>query len=142
MNETTKEVNAVALFREYLRAWSSHDVDGILSFFAEECSYENLARQEAYRGKVALRAWIDGMFAAIPDFSLEARSLFASGGWVACEWAMTGTHSGDAPGLPATGNRFSVRGSTIAEVAGAKIKRNADYWDLTTFLQQLGVLAK
>ncbi len=53
---------------------------------------------------------------------------------------MTGTHTGDLPDLPATGKSFSIRGATIAEVSAGRIVRAADYWDLATFLRQLGVM--
>ena len=47
---------------------------------------------------------------------------------------MTGTHQGDLPGLPATGKPFSVRGSTIFEIAADMICAVRDYWDLATLL--------
>jgi steroid delta-isomerase-like uncharacterized protein len=54
---------------------------------------------------------------------------------------MSGTHKGDLPGIPATGKRFSsVRGSTILELDGGKIRREADYWDAATFMKQIGLL--
>jgi steroid delta-isomerase-like uncharacterized protein len=142
MTQTTEQDNAVTVFKECLAAWSTRQADPILAFFTDDCIYENFARQTAYRGKEALRDWLVGTFAAIPDFSLEVLSLFGSGSSVACEWVMSGTHSGDALGFPATGRRFSVRGSTVAELSDGKIRRNADYWDLASFLQQLGILAR
>jgi steroid delta-isomerase-like uncharacterized protein len=53
---------------------------------------------------------------------------------------MTGTLSGNSPELPATGKSFSVRGATIAQLKNGKIQRNADYWDLATFLRQVGLM--
>ena len=54
---------------------------------------------------------------------------------------MSGTHNGDLPGLPATGNRFSsIRGATIVELAGGKIRRNSDYWDAASLMKQVGLL--
>ena len=53
---------------------------------------------------------------------------------------MAATHKGDLPGLPATGKRFSVRGATVFELQGEKIRRVSDYWDMVTFLKQIGVM--
>jgi steroid delta-isomerase-like uncharacterized protein len=53
---------------------------------------------------------------------------------------MSGTHKGDLPKIPATGKPFSVRGSTIYELREGKIKRNSDYWDMVTFLKQIGIM--
>jgi steroid delta-isomerase-like uncharacterized protein len=66
---------------------------------------------------------------------------FVAGSWGVMEWVMSGTHKGDFPGLPATGKRFAdVRGTTVVELEGGKIRRNSDYWDAATFMKQVGLL--
>jgi steroid delta-isomerase-like uncharacterized protein len=135
-----KDLQSERMMREYLETWNTHDLGKMVSFFTDDCVYENLARGQTYRGKDELNAWAKGAFDAIPDFKLDITSLFVSGDWTACEWVMTGTQSGDLPGLPATGKSFSVRGGTIVQLKDRKILRNADYWDLATFLRQLGVM--
>src|ERR1700761_1402459 len=52
------------------------------------------------RGKAELKAFADGIFAAIPDFAVELSSRFTAGPWAGMEWTMSGTHRGDLPGLP------------------------------------------
>ena len=135
-----KEIKSETLFREYLTNWNTHDVDKIVSLFTDDCIYENLSRGQTYRGKDQLREWVKTTFEAIPDFKLDITSLFAAGDLLACEWIMTGTLSGNNPELPPTGKSFSVRGVTIAQLQDGKIQRNADYWDLATFLQQVGLM--
>jgi steroid delta-isomerase-like uncharacterized protein len=133
-------IQSEAMFREYFETWNTHDLDTMLSYFTDDCVYENLARQQTYHGKSEIEAWAKAAFKAIPDFKLEIRSLFVSGEWVACEWVMTGTPVGGIPNLPATPGSFSVRGSTIAQLKDGKILRNADYWDLATFMGQIGAM--
>jgi len=53
---------------------------------------------------------------------------------------MSGTFLGDWPGLSPTGKSFSVRGASVCEVYGGKLKRESLYYDGLTFLQQLGVM--
>jgi predicted ester cyclase len=53
---------------------------------------------------------------------------------------MRGTHRGDLPGMPATGKQVDVRGASILEFAGDRIRRCSDYWDMATFLKQLGLM--
>jgi steroid delta-isomerase-like uncharacterized protein len=57
------------------------------------------------------------------------------------EWIISAIHKGDLPGMPATNKSFSIRGATIIELQTGKIKRNSDYWDLATFLKQVGLMA-
>ncbi len=127
-----------AMFREYFETWNTHDLDKMLSYFTDDCVYENLARQQAYHGKSEIEAWATAAFTSIPNFKIEITSLFVSGDWVACEWVMTGTPVGGIPNLPPNPGSFSVRGSTIAQLKDGRILRNADYWDLATFMGQIG----
>lgn len=124
----------------YAEAWSSHDIERIASFFTDDCSYEDVALGVLNRGKEQLKAFVQATFAAFPDFAIEPRSLFAAGEWAATEWVMSGTHHGDLPEIPATGKGFSVRGVSILELQGGKIRRNSDYWDMASFLRQIGLM--
>jgi steroid delta-isomerase-like uncharacterized protein len=72
--------------------------------------------------------------------TFEVTSRFASGTQGGVEWVMRGTHRGDLPGMPATGKQVEVRGASILEFADGKIRRCSDYWDMATFLKQLGLM--
>jgi steroid delta-isomerase-like uncharacterized protein len=88
------------------------------------------------RGKEELRNFAIRAFAAIRDFKYGLRSRFVGSQWAVIEWTMSGTHTGDLPGIAATGKRFSsVRGSTILELEAGKIRRESDYWDAATFIE-------
>lgn len=139
--ERSQETRSQEMFREYFAAWNAHDVEKIASFFTDDLAYEHVPRGETYRSKDQLKAWVKASFDAIPDFKLDITSLFASGDLLACEWVMTGTDTHPlSPDAPATGKSFSVRGTTIAQMKDGKIQREADYWDLATFLRQLGLM--
>jgi len=121
--------------------WSSHDVDHLLSLFTDDCLYEDVTFGVANRGKAELRAFADGIFAVFPDFKVELTTRFSAGDWAVMEWTISGTHKGDLPGMSATNKTFSIRGATIIELRSGKIKRNSDYWDLATFLKQVGLMS-
>ncbi len=130
------------MFKDYYAAWNSHDVDKIVSFFTDDGVHEDVAAGAVYRGKNELKAWLGALFVASPDFKLELKSIFSAGDWVAQEWVMTGTQTGALGGIPATGKSFSVRGATITELRKDKIRREGDYWNQATLLQQLGVMPR
>ena len=125
---------------DYLAAWNSHDVEKIASFFTDDCVYEDVAVGAVNRGKEQVKAFVSGTFTAFPDFKLERTSSFVAGDWRGAEWIMSGTQTGDIPGLPATGKSFSIRGASITELQEGKIRRNSDYWNLASWLQQLGLM--
>ncbi len=125
---------------EWAMAWSSNP-DRVLALFADDCVFEDVTFGVVARGKEELRSFANRAFAAVPDFKYELISRFAASHWAAIEWVMSGTHQGDFPGMPATGKRFSlVRGATILELEGGKIRRESDYWDAATFMKQVGLL--
>src|SRR5262249_37430954 len=117
---------------DWAMAWSSGsstDPELILALFVADCVFEDVTFGAVARGKEELRSFVEGAFAAIPDFKYELRSRFATNRWTVIEWVMSGTHTGDLPGTPSTGKRFSsVRGSTILELEAGKIRRESDYW--------------
>ena len=134
-------VDMERVLEEWATAWSSHDTEKLLALFTDDCVYEDVTFGVVNRGREALRAFADGVFAGVPDFQIEMTARFVAGNWAAMEWVMSGTHQGDMPGMPATGKRFSaIRGATICELQGGKIQRCSDYWDAATFMKQVGLL--
>ena len=119
--------------------WSAHDMERLLRLFTEDVVYEDVTMGVVNRGTAELRAFGEGFFSGFPDVTFELRSSFANGASGAAEWVMRGTHKGDLPGMPATGKRVEVRGASIFEFAGDRIRRCSDYFDMATFLKQLGL---
>ena len=132
--------SAEAALEEWAAAWSAGDTDRLAAIFTDDCVYEDVTMGVLTHGKAELKAFAGGIFAAIPDFAIELSSRFAVGGWAGLEWAMSGTHRGDLPGLPATGKPFTLRGSSVLELSADRIGRCTDYWDMTAFLKQIGAM--
>jgi steroid delta-isomerase-like uncharacterized protein len=132
------------MFDEWALAWSSgenKDPERLLALFADDCVFEDVTFGFVARGKDELRRFVNGAFAAVPDFTYGVTRRFATRQWAAIEWVMSGTHKGDFPGVLATGKRFSsVRGTSILELEAGKIRRESDYWDSATFMRQVGLL--
>jgi steroid delta-isomerase-like uncharacterized protein len=121
-------------------AWNAHDVEKIASFYTEDCIKEDVALGTSTRGKEEMNALHHRVFAAFPDLHIELTSYFHTDEWAASEWIMSGTYSHQLPGMPpATGRSFSLRGSTIMKLQGGRISRVSDYWNLLSFLEQLGL---
>jgi steroid delta-isomerase-like uncharacterized protein len=125
---------------EWAAGWSAHDAERVAALFTDDCLYEDATMGVVNRGKEELRGFARAILEAFPDFTIDLTSRFAAGDWAATEWTMAGTHRGDLPGLPATGKRFSLRGSTVVELRQDKIKRLTDYWDMASFLKQIGAM--
>ncbi|HEV7712978.1 MAG TPA: ester cyclase [Asanoa sp.] len=129
---------------EWAVAWSSSensDIERVLDLYIDDCVFEDVTLSAVLHGKDELRTFVTDGFAAIPDFTYQVRSRFATSQWAVIEWTMSGTHRGDFPGMPATDKPFSsVRGSTILELRSGKISREADLWNGYAFMKQVGLL--
>ena len=135
----TTEVKTMV--NEYMAAWNAHDINKILSFFAEGCVFEDLALGVVSNGKKELAAFLPSRFVDIPNVRFDLKSVFGSGAWLGMEWVMSGTFAHSSiPGMPATRKTFSVRGAKIAQLRNGKITRETDYYNLATLLQQVGLM--
>src|SRR5258706_6541752 len=135
----TKELEHV--LDQWALAWSSGDVERLLPLFTDGVDYEDVPFVAASHGRDALRDIATGTFAAFADLKFELKSRFvaADGKSGAIEWIWRGRQTQDFPGLPAANKPFEVRGTTIVEVTDGKISRNPAYWDLATYMKQVGV---
>src|SRR5947209_3197653 len=115
--------------------WSAHDMDRLVALLTDDVTYEDVPMGAINHGPAAVRVFGQNFFSGFPDISFELKSSFASDGGGGAEWIMRGTHTGDLPGMPATGKRIEVRGASIFEFSGDRIRRCTDYWNLATFLK-------
>ena len=94
------------------------------------------------RGREALKGWISGIHAVLPDLSfvIEAGPI-TDDEHLVVRWKAQGTYHGGFPGAPteAIGRHVSFTGTDILRTADGKL---AEYWantDSLLFFQQLGV---
>ena len=54
-------------------------------------------------------------------------------------WVLTGTHSGEFMGIPPTGKKATVPGTSVLRFDGSLIAEAWSRWDRLSLLEQLGV---
>ena len=118
------------LIESWARAWSTQDSELMLSLFVDDCMYEDVAEGSIYRGKRQIADLVARGVVTLPDVKMTPRRIIVDGDAGATEYRMTGTHLGDWPGLPATGNAIDVRIVAFFEFEDGGIKRISEYWDL------------
>jgi steroid delta-isomerase-like uncharacterized protein len=129
------------MMEDYIAATNAHDMEKVLSFLADDAVYECTPIGKVSQGKKEIKDFLSNTYTEFPDFKLEMKSGFNAGDWGAGEWVMSGTFAQSTnPQMPATGKKFSVRGSTIMEFSGGKISRHTNYWNLAEFMQQVGLM--
>ena len=126
---------------EWATAYSSGDADRLLALYTDDALWEEVAIGLAAHGQDEIRAHLDRLYTAVPDFTVDVTNGFVAGDQAVVEWVISGTYSADFPGLPpAAGQHFSLRGDSVFELTDGKIRRYTEYWDAYAFLVQLGAL--
>jgi steroid delta-isomerase-like uncharacterized protein len=133
---------AMAWIDDYLAAWNDHDPVAVTDFMTNDVVYTDFGLGEEFKGIEAVREFVEGMelgFSTDYCFALE-RAIVTPEAY-SYEWTMSGTNDCEdvERGFPATGMRFEIPGVSIGVLRNGKIKDNCDYWNMTTYLMQVGL---
>lgn len=106
--------------------------------YAPNAIVEDSMHPHAFVGQRAIMARKNIVLAAASDPNITITNRIVSGNQVTAEWIATGIHTGDLPGLPASGRPFTIRGVTVVIRENDKIVREALYFDVAELRRQLG----
>lgn len=133
-----QEREHIQLHQQHLTHQASGNTGALQHDYAEHAVVEDGMYPEPIVGRAAIMARKSTGLAAVSDFQLQITNRVVHGNQLSAEWVATGTHSGDLPGMPATGRHFTLRGITISVRQDGKIVREAIYYDLDHLRRQIG----
>ena len=114
------------LLKGFLEAFNRHDLDAIMSYFAEDCVFYmprgSTPRGDRYTGKEQVRSGLATRFEGIPDVHYGEDQHWVCGNFGVSEWTLTGT--------TLSGNKIEVRGVDLLEFTGGKIIRKDSFWKI------------
>ena len=117
---------AVELLKGFLEAFNRHDLDAIMSYFAEDCVFYMPRgaepRGDQYQGKAAVRAGLARRFEGIQNVHYGEDRHWACGSFGVSEWTLTGTS--------VSGKNLEVRGVDLLEFVDGKITRKDSFWKI------------
>jgi ketosteroid isomerase-like protein len=117
---------SLAQLKEINAAFNSRDVERILAFFADDCTFLMARGPEAVgrrvHGKEALRRVLADRFKVIPDMRWDHVDVFLAGDRAVSVWTVTGTGK--------DGERLNYRGCDIYEFRGDRILNKDTYWKI------------
>ncbi len=98
-------------------AFNRHDVDAVMTHFADDCVFYTVAGDEVYGGKVegaaAIAKAFSGVWAAMPDAHWDHHSHFVAGDRAVSEWTFSGTDR--------DGRRVEAQGADLFTLRDGKI---------------------
>ena len=108
----------VEMLDRFADAWNRHDVDGLLSFMADDATFDSSSGATMFgtrhEGRDAVRDGFTRVFATFPDVHFEQLGHFVVGNRGVSEWIFRGTRAD-------TGARVEVRGCDLFTLAGDRI---------------------
>jgi ketosteroid isomerase-like protein len=116
----------VETLEQVLAAFNRHDVDAVMTYFAEDAVLEMPRGSDPWGtrlvGKAAVREGLASRFAGIPDVHYSEDRHWVSGNRGTSEWLLTGTTT--------SGDRIAVRGCDLWEFRDGLIIRKDSYWKI------------
>ena len=120
------ETVTIDLLESLLAAFNRHDLDSIMSYFADDCVLYmprgSTPRGNRFVGKAEVRAGLSKRFEGLPDVHSGDDRHWVCGDLGVSEWTLTGTMT--------TGARIEVRGVDLLEFADGKIIRKDSFWKI------------
>jgi steroid delta-isomerase-like uncharacterized protein len=116
------------------------DVDGyITTLYAPEAVFHGFPPAFS-PDRDGIAAFFRALRAGVPDANIAAEDLLTDGDRVAVRFTLTGTHTGELFGVPASGEHIEAEGITIARFSGNRVVERWNRLDDVTFLTQIGAM--
>lgn len=116
----------VDTLKQILEAFNRHDLDAIMEFFADDCSFDSPKGPDPWGkrsiGKEQVREALGGRFTGIPDVHYGDDRHWVAGNMGVSEWTLTGTTT--------SGISLKVRGCDLWEFRNGKVIRKDSYWKI------------
>ena len=119
---------AMQMLKAIAKAFDEHDLDGIMTHFADDAVFEAPRGTEPwgtrFAGREAVREAFAARFSGIPDIRYQQDSHFVDGDRGASEWTLSGTTT--------EGQHIEVRGCDLWTLRDGKIVKKDSYWKIRT----------
>ena len=115
-----------ATLKALVEAFNAHDLDRIMSFFADDAVLEMPRGPHPwgnrYEGAAAVRAALQGRLTGLPDVHYGNDVHYVDGDMGVSQWTLTGT--------PASGERIEVRGCDFYTFRAGKVVKKDSFWKI------------
>lgn len=114
--------------KQILEAFNRHDLDAIMEYFSDDCSFDFPRGPEFYgqrfTGKAQVREALAGRFKGIPDvhYGDDSHWISADGNMGVSEWTLTGTTT--------SGVNLKVRGCDLWTFKNGEITKKNSFWKI------------
>jgi steroid delta-isomerase-like uncharacterized protein len=131
--------------RQMIDTVNTRNVDKVLEQYAEDATFQVPDLEAPLKGKSEIRTFLQGSFAAFPDWKLDITKVYVSGAETVIVNSVHGTHTGpltgkDGKSIPATNKKFASEQVTrVVFNENGKVKSLHAYGNPSDPYRQLGL---
>jgi len=113
---------------------------GDLALLDKLVAPDYIEHSEGFQGVEPFKQQITTFRAAFPDLHVTIEDLIIDGDRFASRTTVTGTHTGDLMGMPATGKQINIATVDMGRIEGGQAQERWGGLDMYALLTQLGVI--
>jgi len=128
----------------YTATWDEIINNRNLDYFNEDNFDTNVTLIMAPENVVGIEAakdFYNNYLIGFSEIEFTVKNVFGQGDNIVKHWNFKGTHSGDFFGIPATGSKVDIDGTTLVKMKNGKIAQEQDFMDYMSFMSQLGLVS-
>lgn len=92
------------------------------------------------KGIEAFKTYYNNYLTGFSDAEFNIIDVFGQGDKIVKYWSFKGTHDGDFFGIPATGKKIDLIGTTLVLMKDGRVLQEQDFFDNYSLLGQLGLI--
>jgi steroid delta-isomerase-like uncharacterized protein len=126
----------------FAEVWNNRRVDMIDEVVAENWRSHGLpvATLAEMSARDAFRSLQQSYLAAFPDITFTVSQIHGEGDMASAHCVVTGTHTGDGLGFPATGRAINVTGNVMVRCQNGRVAESWESWNIHEMHAQLGLV--
>ncbi len=140
------EQDLIKTARSVVEAFNDNDWDRFGSLMTATTRYNEVGTQRRLQGVAEISQGLQSWKEAMPDVKGTVTNAFANTDRAVLEVTWEGTHTGPLAGpggtIPASGKPLVTPSAWVFEFEGDKIKESRNYFDMLSFLQQIGAVSQ
>jgi steroid delta-isomerase-like uncharacterized protein len=117
-----------AAFDRAITAWNGGDLDGYLGYYADDIRLHGYSPEPM--DKASVRGFYEGLWQAISQSRIDVHAVVEEGDTLAVRATMSGVHTGEMAGVPATGRTIHQPVMTFIRMRDEQF---AERWSIADF---------
>ena len=127
----------VAVIQQVMSLINDRNLDAAFQLYAPDYVYHGPGGQEL-RGRDGIRGLWELFLSAFPDLSASVDEFISEGDKVALRWRVTGTHTGEFLGIPASNRSMTLPITEVFRLENGILVEAWDQYDRQHLMEQIG----